>query len=175
MAAEDDWADLAARAASRDEFVRRCPHPFLLALSGANEPQAHTRPIRTMRLPSAELLASAMLAERRRLAQQVGRLVLAVRKTQSRYPNMITVGRAPNNDVVIQDGLVSKFHAWFRLGSDGSVSLADAGSANGTRLNDAPLVASADPAPLVSGDRLTFGVVAFRFVDAAGAWAALRK
>jgi hypothetical protein len=170
--ADDDWADLAARAASRDEFVRRCPHHFLLALSGATEQQ--TRPMRTMRLPSAEMLASAMLAERRRLAQQLGRLVLAVRKTQSSYPNMITVGRATNNDVVIQDGLVSKFHAWFRL-SDGNAALADAGSANGTRVNDTPLVANAEPTPLVSGDKITFGVIAFRFVDAAGAWAALRK
>jgi hypothetical protein len=170
---EEDWAELAARAASRDEFVRRCPHPFLLALSGTTE-DSQSRPLRTMRLPSADVLASAMQAERRRLAQQIGRLVLAIKKRQPTYPNMITVGRAPNNDVVIMDGLVSKFHAWFRI-TDGKVAIADAGSANGTRVNDTLLVANADPAPLASGDKVTFGMLAFRFVDAAGAWAALRK
>ena len=167
---EDDWADLAAHAVSRDEFVRRCPYPFLLALSGAD---AHATPARTMKLPDAAQLASAMLAERRRLAQQLGRVVLAIKKRQTAYPNMITLGRAPNNDVVIQDGLVSKFHAWFRAG-DGSVAIADAGSANGTRVNDVLLVANGEPKPLAPGDKITFGVLAFRFVDAAGAWAALR-
>jgi hypothetical protein len=174
---DDDWADLAARAASRDEFVRRCPHPFLLALSGTAAEQqvpAPTRPMRTMRLPNAAVLASAMMAERRRMAQQIGRVVLAIRKRQSSYPHMITVGRAPNNDVVIADGLVSKFHAWFRV-SDGNIALADAGSANGTRVNELALVANAEPTLLSPGDKIVFGALAFRFVDAAGAWAALRK
>jgi hypothetical protein len=174
---EDDWADLAARAESREDFVRRCPHPFLLALSGTTEQSEQLyqgRPMRTMRLPNAAQLASAMMAERRRQAQQIGRVVLAVKKTQSSYPSMITVGRAPNNDLVIQDGLVSKFHAWFRV-TDGQASVADAGSANGTRVNDLLLVANAEPTPLAPGDKVTFGVTAFRFVDAAGAWAALRK
>ncbi len=108
------------------------------------------------------------------MAQQLGRAVLAIKKRQASFPNMITVGRAPNNDVVIADRLVSKFHAWLRV-ADGKVAIADAGSANGTRLNDVALVANAEPTALVPGDKIAFGVLAFRFVDAAGAWAALRR
>jgi hypothetical protein len=44
---------------------------------------------------------------------------------------MITIGRAANNDVVIPDRRVSKFHAYFRQEGEAWV-LTDAGSTNGT-------------------------------------------
>jgi hypothetical protein len=166
----DDF-HLLATTTTRDEFVAQCPHPFLMALSGMEQP---AQPARTMRLGNGQQLAAALLAERRRLGSgERSRAVLAIKKTLSTFPGMITVGRAPNNDVVIADALVSKFHAWFRI-SDGVVALADAGSANGTRVGEASLPPKGDPVPVRPGDKITFGVLAFHFVDAAGLWAALR-
>ena len=91
----------------------------------------------------AELI-NAIMAERRRLkaesaATSVGPVVLPVRKVQSTFPSMITVGRARNNDIVVPDALVSKFHAFFRQLDDGEWGLADAGSANGTKLGEVEL------------------------------------
>jgi pSer/pThr/pTyr-binding forkhead associated (FHA) protein len=87
---------------------------------------------------------------------------------------MVTVGRARNNDIVVPDALVSKFHAFFRQ-LDGEWALADAGSANGTRIGDVELVPKGAPEKVKNGDRVTFGVSSFRFVDAAAVWAAMRE
>ena len=89
---------------------------------------------------------------------------------------MITVGRARNNDIVVPDGLVSKFHAFFRQLDDGDWGLADAGSANGTRLVELDLLPKGQPERVRPGDKIVFGgVSAFRFLDAAGLWAALHE
>ena len=71
-------------------------------------------------------------AEGARRRERGGRpLVLPLRKVQSTFPSMITVGRTDNNDLVVPDEQVSKFHAFFRLVGD-RVELSDAGSRNGT-------------------------------------------
>jgi len=134
----------------------------------------------TIRMEGGPELINAIIAERRRMkteggAKDRGPVVLPVRKVQTTFPSMITVGRAKNNDIVVSDALVSKFHAFFRQLDDGEWGLADAGSANGTRLGDADLPAKGQPERVRPGDRITFGgVSAFRFLDAGGLWAALR-
>lgn len=48
---------------------------------------------------------------------------------------VITIGRAPDNDVVIDDQQVSRTHLQLILRDNGSVSIVDVGSANGTYVN----------------------------------------
>ena len=65
------------------------------------------------------------------------------------FAMMITMGRAENNDLVIPDARVSKFHAYFRqLGE--KWLLTDANSTNGTRV-DGVLVAPERSVELKSG------------------------
>jgi hypothetical protein len=176
MTVTDDWRAVVA-ARGREAFVAAYPHPFLLALSGLEAPQG---PARTIRMEGGPELINAIIAERRRMkteggARDRGPVVLPVRKVKTTFPSMITVGRARNNDIVVSDALVSKIHAFFRQLDDGEWGLADAGSANGTRLGDADLPAKGQPERVRPGDRITFGgVSAFRFLDAGGLWAALR-
>lgn len=166
----EDWPALAA-AHGRDEFVAAYAFPFLLALGGLDAPPP---PARTIRFQGGPELLAALKAERRRMATgERTPTALPIRKVQSTFPNMITVGRAPKNDIVIADALVSKFHAFFRL-DNGEWGLADAGSANGTKIGEVTLVPKAPPERVRPGDRIVFGVSLFRFVDAGGAWAALR-
>ena len=54
----------------------------------------------------------------------------------------ITVGRAPNNDVVLQEPSVSNHHAWFGSDSHGSLTIQDAGSKNGTWVNGRSIFAT---------------------------------
>lgn len=55
------------------------------------------------------------------------------KKPGAPFADMITVGRTPNNDVVINDITVSRFHAYFKLrGAEWVVC--DSGSKNGTFL-----------------------------------------
>ena len=68
---------------------------------------------------------------------------------------MVTLGRARNNDIVIDEGSVSKFHATFTKDADGRWALTDK-SSNGTVLDGAKL-SKDKPVPLRSGAALSIG------------------
>jgi hypothetical protein len=72
------------------------------------------------------------------------------------YPlrgHILTIGRQPDNYIVIDDPMISRHHARFTLQSDSYV-LTDLGSANGTWVNDVRL---AGPALLRPGDVIGLG------------------
>jgi hypothetical protein len=163
----------AATYASREQFAAAFPHPFLLALSALTLPPP---PSPTLRLFEDTCLLDTLRAERRRRMTPTDRApaVLPVRKAQPTFPSMITVGRARNNDILLYDAVISKFHAWFGL-VDGTWTLSDAGSANGTRVNGQTLVPKGPAVPLHSGDEIAFGHHSFRFLDAGGLWVALHE
>jgi pSer/pThr/pTyr-binding forkhead associated (FHA) protein/NADPH-dependent 2,4-dienoyl-CoA reductase/sulfur reductase-like enzyme len=67
-----------------------------------------------------------------------------------------TIGRHPDNDIVIADEYVSSHHAQVRL-EVSAFMVSDVGSRNGTFLNDVPVIA---PAPLRQGDVIRVGQTA---------------
>ncbi|MBZ4371812.1 FHA domain-containing protein [Corallococcus interemptor] len=80
----------------------------------------------------------------------------------------ITVGRTGNNDVVLDDGSVSRFHAWFsRDAGDTGFLLTDAGSKNGSYVTGSRLLAR-KPMAVEDGMRLRFGQVEVSFYTAGG-------
>ena len=81
------------------------------------------------------------------------------------FPDRISIGRAPNCDVVIRVSFVSKLHAHFLVGADSELRLSDLRSANGTRLNGRELVASIS-AVVHAGDKVRLGAVELSVVDA---------
>lgn len=60
------------------------------------------------------------------------------KKKGAPFSDMITVGRTPNNDVVLNDITVSRFHAYFKQKGKQWV-VCDAGSKNGTRVDGVKL------------------------------------
>jgi hypothetical protein len=100
-------------------------------------------------------------------------LIFAVRKVQEAFPSMITIGRTPNNDVVLSDVQISRFHAYFKVGP-GQVELGDAGSANGTFVDGKRLAPKGAMVTVTCGARLRFADHDFVFIDAAGTWTRLR-
>lgn len=62
-----------------------------------------------------------------------------VKKPGASFPDRITIGRTPNNDVVIVDHSVSRLHAYARQVDAHGWVIADAGSKNGSWLNEAAL------------------------------------
>jgi hypothetical protein len=93
--------------------------------------------------------------------------VLPVRKRRdsNAFAMMITLGRAPNNDLVIPDQRVSKFHAYFRrIGEQWAIN--DANSMNGTWV-DGQQIPSGQSAPLRSGARIALAeTLELIFLDA---------
>lgn len=52
------------------------------------------------------------------------------------FPMGVTIGRVETNDVILEDGSVSRFHAWFQFDERANGwSLTDAESRNGTWVN----------------------------------------
>ncbi|GHB53776.1 ABC transporter ATP-binding protein [Streptomyces cirratus] len=69
----------------------------------------------------------------------------------------VRIGRAPDNDLVVDDLVVSRRHAELRPLPDGTYEIADLASHNGTYLNGVPV----DRAPVADGDIVGIGHSAF--------------
>ncbi|MFI6010272.1 FHA domain-containing protein [Streptomyces sp. NPDC051243] len=72
----------------------------------------------------------------------------------------VRIGRAADNDLVIDDLIVSRHHAELRALPDGTYEITDLGSHNGTYLNGSPV----DRAPIAPGDIVGIGHSAFCLV-----------
>lgn len=84
--------------------------------------------------------------------------VLEIKKKHSRNQgDNITIGRAPNNDIVLYNKLVSKSHACLHFSPSRDISyLLDIGSTNGTFVND-DRIASHKKYQIADGDEISFG------------------
>ncbi|MFF3707584.1 ABC transporter ATP-binding protein/permease [Streptomyces phaeochromogenes] len=73
---------------------------------------------------------------------------------------MVRIGRGGDNDLVVDDLIVSRRHAELRALPDGTYEIVDLGSHNGTFLNGQPV----DRAPIDAGDIVGIGHSAFCLV-----------
>ena len=143
-----------ARAQAAEAFTRRYAFPALYvfdvapggapsAASGADETVRDGPQLMTLMQKGGNVL---------RYLYEVGFLV---KRPGNPFPQFVSIGRAPNNDLVFAVESVSKFHGYFT--NDGSEwALTDYRSTNGTELNGRKL----EPAvatPVKSGDRIRFG------------------
>ncbi len=186
-----DWAELAL--VSRvDQWIAANPHLFIISRARLNRPPRAAATVTGMQAlrnrdaivprEPADLGRSptgafriADLNKPKSAASERGRpLVLPLKKVQSTFPSMITVGRTDNNDLVVPDEQISKFHAFFRLVGD-RVELSDAGSRNGTFVGTRRLEPRGASVPLRLNDRFAFGAVEFQLFDARGCWEWLRQ
>jgi FHA domain len=90
-----------------------------------------------------------------------------VRRNGRSVSHLITMGRAPDNDVVVPDVSISRFHAFVKENGAGNWLLQDAGSTNGTLVNgnSVPRQGHGPPAELTSGDDVRLGQVELTFLD----------
>jgi hypothetical protein len=180
MADGPDYIELASRL-GREAFVSTCKYLFLVSTDLLMRPRAPQRTMDFMAAEStekstipAEVTNSGVAPRRTHHTPQPVPLVLAIRKVGDAFRDMITIGRTGNNDLVVPDVQVSKFHAFFRM-NDGRLELADAGSRNGTWVGETKLVAKGPTATVTAGTELKLGALRFRVLDAPGCWAFIRR
>ncbi len=89
-------------------------------------------------------------------------------------PDRITVGRAQNQDLVIDHTSVSKIQAWFEIDKSGEFYLSDAGSTNGTYVNSRPIVPR-QRSQLRAGDNIRFANVEAIFCCPETVWRVLHS
>jgi hypothetical protein len=96
---------------------------------------------------------------------------LAIALEQNPKKPYLSLGRGPDNDIVVDDATLSRLHLLFTKEAEGW-SVRDAGSTNGTTVEGARL--GPDPVALVPGMRLVAGSVRLTYYDAGGLFLRLR-
>ena len=168
--------DLAAlaRQATRSQFVAACPFPLLVSAASVVPRPGVSK---TAGVLDEALLWAMEEAEGKRGKPAEGPRVmaLAVRKTTETSPDRITVGRTPDNDIVIDHATISKLHAYFVKKAGSGFELGDAGSHNGTWLRGQLLPRNGPSSPVIeSGDTVGFGELKFTFQGSSASWDLLR-
>jgi hypothetical protein len=166
------WSPLAgtlldeARTLTREQFSKKHPDRTLLIplVQGPKDPTRITT--RVMKQdPKERARMDALPFD-----------VVPVRKVGTNQANnLITIGRADTNDVVIPSSEVSKMHAFFMLDhASGLLTLTDAGSTNGTKVDGRPLQPRVQAEPLKGGEDLLIGTIKVTFHEPGTLWDFLR-
>lgn len=81
----------------------------------------------------------------------------------------VSVGRSASNDIIIPFEPITRFHALFSQDAAGRFFVLDAGSKNGTFVNDRPVPTKGkgEPQEVKSGDLIRMGPLSFTFLTAA--------
>ncbi len=157
MAVQNEW-DLKAFASRIGEmdleaFLRRYPAPFLLVQGVSQGSGGAFQTGRVNIAPAAEGDGATSAGP----GDAPERLAMLVKSERNAFRDMISIGRAGNNDVVLDHHAVSKLHAFFRARPDGAGwSVTDAGSTCGTMLDGLKLPPN-KPHPLKTGQSIIFG------------------
>jgi hypothetical protein len=150
------------------DFERRHAQAFLVFPGGVRGLRVVTRPQRTGSDELTSVGPSPILLGALRPLRADSLAFPVCHSKRGLLASIIGVGRTENNDVVIRDSSLSKFHAFFQQGESGEWLLKDAGSRNGTFLNDAPLPPKEGPAVVVPfRSRIRLGFVELGFIGAA--------
>lgn len=93
-------------------------------------------------------------------------LVYSLRRGGKSAGHLVTVGRAPNNDVAIPDLSISRFHAFVKPCEDGTFMIQDASSTNGTTVNgvNVPAQGQGQAMSLKAGDNVRLGQVELTYL-----------
>jgi hypothetical protein len=162
-------------AAGLSQFARR----YLIDEQAVQRELNH--PLLVMEAPPAQkeedLLFGTLSAPRQRPTAG-DPLVYLVRKgssPQNAFAMGVTVGRTENNDIIIADNSVSRFHAYFLQDSKTrDWSLVDVGSSNGTWVGALKL-SSSQPIAVPDKARLRFGYVEVLFLTPSSFFTYLRE
>jgi hypothetical protein len=118
---------------SKEDFARRYPTPFLVQeVNPQSEEEDKEFEFSTIHITKDEL--RSVIGGRGNLASApVYRLA---KRATNLFEGMINVGRAANNDVVLDFQAISKFHAYFTKDpASNTFYLTDADSTNGSFIN----------------------------------------
>lgn len=157
-------------ALGRDEFLASAAAAALVRFRTV-DPGGGEDNTRTSEAKVQETIQETLPHSKVELGELALELFPLVKKSGASFPDRITIGRTSNNDVVIPDPSISRFHAYVRQHA-GAWVVADAGSKNGSSLRGAPLEPRKEQ-PVPSRAVLRLGDVDLTFYVAVDLYAAL--
>ena len=158
-----------AKSLSEDEFREKFGDAFFMRGAGSSslrKPRVFQETSKgdaspALRGPQANAASPHPL--KRRAGADVMEFMIFFLRPNDPNSRRITVGRTANNDVVIADSSVSKFHAVLTKDAAGAYQVKDVGSTTGTRVND-ELLANDTYQVLKGGEEIAFGEVQVTFL-----------
>jgi hypothetical protein len=150
----------------REQFLAQHPDPFLVLDQLGDDPEAEA--FQTVGSGNRRVRAPHVMKGDAPLPRATA-AIIKKREGANDFANMITIGRAGNNDIMLEVSSVSKFHAYFTKDPrDGHWYVHDAGSSNGTWIDGERLGESHGKALLHDGASIQLGPDArARFYEAA--------
>lgn len=143
---------------SSEEFTARHPGHYLVYMLGNEQ--------------GSDFAFGTLEGGRLGMSRTLSVAPLQKRPDGNPFAMMITLGRAPNNDIEVASGDISKFHAYLtQIGTEWR--LADAGSSFGTFVDGERLRQSV-PTPIHEGSVLSFASMEARLLSSASLQAFLR-
>jgi pSer/pThr/pTyr-binding forkhead associated (FHA) protein len=152
------WLAKASRGQSLEEFTKARPEEWLVWEAGPWRPTYQNR----------DTIGYDGIVTT--VPHGAGESLAIVLETGSKRP-YISLGRAPDNDIVVDDATLSRVHLLLQRDPLGW-TVRDAGSTNGSSVEGAPL--GPDAVPLQPGMRVLAGSVRFTYYDAGGLYLRLR-
>lgn len=165
---------------SKAQFAEKYPHPWLLSEAPRIRPISASRleiasPATAIASDTSTRVVRSMPAADEVRSQPERFIVTPVVKTERNpWLDRIMVGRAKNNDVVLDNQSVSKAQAYFTRGS-AKLLLAAYQTVNPTLLNGVALVPNAAGMPVPDGAELQFANISCRYVETESLYALLAK
>jgi pSer/pThr/pTyr-binding forkhead associated (FHA) protein len=152
------WLAKASQGQTLDEFIKTWPEDWLVWEAGPWRPTYQTK----------ETLAQGGLVTT--VPHGSGESLAIALETPKQLP-YLSLGRASDNDIVVDDATLSRVHLLLQPEPLGW-SARDAGSTNGSTVEGAPL--GPDAVALQTGMRMQAGSVRFTYYDAGGLCLRLR-
>ena len=147
-----------------ESFKKRHGHAFLIHRS--DSPIARKRDGRRLTVNSMTVRD----AEGIPMVPEADLFVFPIRHGRHKQAGeFISVGRSASNDVIIPFEPITRFHALFSQDATGRFVVLDAGSKNGTFVNDrpVPMKDKSEPPEVKSGALIRMGPLSFTFLTAA--------
>lgn len=111
---------------------------------------------------ASSTLISAPSLDAAAVSRLIGRVFPLRRSPQSPPGAAISVGRTSDNDVAVPEYSISKRHCVIRVDANGTGTLTDLGSTNGTTIDGAPVTAK-KAVPLKQGTLIGLGRFGFAY------------
>jgi len=144
-----------------DYFRRLYPCSFLLLANQlVSEDEIDSLQLKTIESVTGDFKSSLSLT-------MSDRLVPLLKSNRNVFNSRITIGRAPNNDIIISSHKISRLHAMIVLGDNDLFTVMDMGSSNGTFVNEIRLEPK-KPVPIKDGDLLRVWRIAAEFHTVSG-------
>ena len=160
----EDWGEV-VRASDVEAFSQAHRHPFLVDEAAAVGGEEEDREVQFRTVVGDEAIPGTVGAS------DLGKLRVQplVKRESGAFEGLVHVGRTANNDIVLDDPSISKFHAFFVRDQLRRIyQLSDAGSMNGTFV-DGERLAEGDRRDLSSRQNIRFGTAfSFRFHEPDG-------